>query len=133
MHAPTWRKSLSRHTLGVKNRAPRFYGAASVAAHRHQIRAIPNLARESLFIMVQNTSHAPFQCIPPFVPPRTSRTSGFTLSGLSYPLRPHALEWFFGPTRNRRSVVMSTLEQLYAEAEKRRVENQLPYAGAVSP
>jgi rhodanese-related sulfurtransferase len=28
---------------------------------------------------------------------------------------------------------MSTLEQLYAQAEKRRVENQLPYAGAVSP
>ena len=28
---------------------------------------------------------------------------------------------------------MSTLEQLYAQAEKRRVETQLPYAGAVSP
>lgn len=28
---------------------------------------------------------------------------------------------------------MSTLEQLYAQAEKRRNENQLPYAGAVSP
>jgi rhodanese-related sulfurtransferase len=28
---------------------------------------------------------------------------------------------------------MSTLEQLYAQAEKRRVESQLPYAGAVSP
>ena len=28
---------------------------------------------------------------------------------------------------------MSTLEQLYAQAEKRRVENHLPYAGAVSP
>src|SRR5258707_6316370 len=28
---------------------------------------------------------------------------------------------------------MSTLEQLYAQAEKRRTENQLPYAGAVSP
>jgi len=28
---------------------------------------------------------------------------------------------------------MSTLEQLYAQAEKRRIENQLPYAGAVSP
>jgi rhodanese-related sulfurtransferase len=28
---------------------------------------------------------------------------------------------------------MSTLEQLYAQADKRRVENQLPYAGAVSP
>jgi len=28
---------------------------------------------------------------------------------------------------------MSTLEQLYAQAEKRRHENQLPYAGAVSP
>jgi rhodanese-related sulfurtransferase len=28
---------------------------------------------------------------------------------------------------------MSTLEQLYAQAEKRRVDNQLPYAGAVSP
>ncbi len=28
---------------------------------------------------------------------------------------------------------MSTLEQLYAQAEKRRVENQLPYAGALSP
>jgi rhodanese-related sulfurtransferase len=28
---------------------------------------------------------------------------------------------------------MSTLEQLYVQAEKRRLENQLPYAGAVSP
>jgi len=28
---------------------------------------------------------------------------------------------------------MSTLEQLYAQAEKRRGENQLPYAGAISP
>ncbi len=28
---------------------------------------------------------------------------------------------------------MSTLEQLYAQAEKRRVENKLPYAGALSP
>ncbi|MEX3932600.1 rhodanese-like domain-containing protein [Paraburkholderia phymatum] len=28
---------------------------------------------------------------------------------------------------------MSTLEQLYSQAEKRRVENQLPYAGAVTP
>jgi rhodanese-related sulfurtransferase len=28
---------------------------------------------------------------------------------------------------------MSTLEQLYAQADKRRNENQLPYAGAVSP
>ena len=28
---------------------------------------------------------------------------------------------------------MSTLEQLYAQAEMRRQENQLPYAGAVSP
>ncbi|MFP6559565.1 rhodanese-like domain-containing protein [Paraburkholderia sp. B3] len=28
---------------------------------------------------------------------------------------------------------MSTLEQLYAQAEKRRVENHLSYAGAVSP
>lgn len=28
---------------------------------------------------------------------------------------------------------MSTLEQLYGEAEKRRVANQLPYAGALSP
>jgi rhodanese-related sulfurtransferase len=28
---------------------------------------------------------------------------------------------------------MSTLEQLYAQAGKRRVENQLPYAGAASP
>ncbi|MEW6340358.1 MAG: rhodanese-like domain-containing protein [Paraburkholderia sp.] len=28
---------------------------------------------------------------------------------------------------------MSTLEQLYAQAEKRRIENQLPYAGALSP
>ncbi|MDE1183893.1 rhodanese-like domain-containing protein [Paraburkholderia sp.] len=28
---------------------------------------------------------------------------------------------------------MSTLEQLYAQAEKRRADNQLPYAGAVSP
>ncbi|WP_028216848.1 rhodanese-like domain-containing protein [Paraburkholderia oxyphila] len=28
---------------------------------------------------------------------------------------------------------MSTLEQLYAQADKRRVENQLPYAGAISP
>jgi rhodanese-related sulfurtransferase len=28
---------------------------------------------------------------------------------------------------------MSTLEQLYGQAERRRVENQLPYAGAVSP
>ncbi|MFP3568798.1 rhodanese-like domain-containing protein [Paraburkholderia sp. SIMBA_030] len=28
---------------------------------------------------------------------------------------------------------MSTLEQLYAQAEKRRTESQLPYAGAVSP
>lgn len=28
---------------------------------------------------------------------------------------------------------MSTLEQLYAQADKRRVENQLPYAGALSP
>lgn len=28
---------------------------------------------------------------------------------------------------------MSTLEQLYAQAEKRRDEHQLPYAGAVSP
>ncbi|PLZ02793.1 sulfurtransferase [Burkholderia sp. WAC0059] len=28
---------------------------------------------------------------------------------------------------------MSTLEQLYGEAEKRRNENQLPYAGAVLP
>jgi len=28
---------------------------------------------------------------------------------------------------------MSTLEQLYTQADKRRVENQLPYAGAVSP
>lgn len=28
---------------------------------------------------------------------------------------------------------MSTLEQLYAQADKRRAENQLPYAGALSP
>ncbi|CAB3747346.1 rhodanese-like domain-containing protein [Paraburkholderia humisilvae] len=28
---------------------------------------------------------------------------------------------------------MTTLEQLYAQAEKRRVDNQLPYAGALSP
>ncbi|MGF6753818.1 rhodanese-like domain-containing protein [Paraburkholderia sp. GAS334] len=28
---------------------------------------------------------------------------------------------------------MSTLEQLYAQAGKRRIENQLPYAGALSP
>jgi rhodanese-related sulfurtransferase len=28
---------------------------------------------------------------------------------------------------------MSTLEQLYAQAEKRRLDNQLPYAGALSP
>ena len=28
---------------------------------------------------------------------------------------------------------MSTLEQLYSQAEKRRVDNQLPYAGAVTP
>ena len=28
---------------------------------------------------------------------------------------------------------MSTLEQLYASADKRRTENQLPYAGAISP
>jgi len=28
---------------------------------------------------------------------------------------------------------MSTLEQLYAQADKRRTEHQLPYAGAVSP
>jgi rhodanese-related sulfurtransferase len=28
---------------------------------------------------------------------------------------------------------MSTLEQLYAQADARRTENQLPYAGAVSP
>jgi rhodanese-related sulfurtransferase len=28
---------------------------------------------------------------------------------------------------------MSTLEQLYAQADKRRAENQLPYAGAISP
>nr|WKF56486.1 hypothetical protein HUO10_000944 [Paraburkholderia busanensis] len=28
---------------------------------------------------------------------------------------------------------MSTLEQLYAQAEKLRTENQLPYAGAISP
>ncbi len=28
---------------------------------------------------------------------------------------------------------MSTLDQLYAQADKRRVENHLPYAGAVSP
>ena len=28
---------------------------------------------------------------------------------------------------------MSTLEQLYAQADKRRAENQLPYAGAFSP
>src|SRR5215469_8837301 len=28
---------------------------------------------------------------------------------------------------------MSTLEQLYSQADKRRVDNQLPYAGAVSP
>ncbi|HEY3596216.1 MAG TPA: rhodanese-like domain-containing protein [Paraburkholderia sp.] len=28
---------------------------------------------------------------------------------------------------------MSTLEQLYAQAEKHRLENQLPYAGALSP
>jgi rhodanese-related sulfurtransferase len=28
---------------------------------------------------------------------------------------------------------MSTLEQLYAQAEKRRIDHQLPYAGAVSP
>ena len=28
---------------------------------------------------------------------------------------------------------MSTLEQLYALAEKRRLDNQLPYAGALSP
>jgi rhodanese-related sulfurtransferase len=28
---------------------------------------------------------------------------------------------------------MTTLEQLYAQADQRRVENQLPYAGALSP
>lgn len=28
---------------------------------------------------------------------------------------------------------MSTLEQLYSQADKRRTENQLPYAGALSP
>ena len=28
---------------------------------------------------------------------------------------------------------MSTLEQLYAQADKRRVDSQLPYAGAISP
>jgi rhodanese-related sulfurtransferase len=28
---------------------------------------------------------------------------------------------------------MTTLEQLYAQAEKRRIDNQLPYAGALSP
>src|SRR6201995_2804758 len=28
---------------------------------------------------------------------------------------------------------MSTLEQLYSQADKRRVDNQLPYAGALSP
>ncbi|HZZ02826.1 rhodanese-like domain-containing protein [Paraburkholderia sp.] len=28
---------------------------------------------------------------------------------------------------------MSTLEQLYAQADKRRIENQLPYAGAILP
>ncbi|MBV8576767.1 MAG: rhodanese-like domain-containing protein, partial [Acetobacteraceae bacterium] len=28
---------------------------------------------------------------------------------------------------------MSTLEQLYAQADKRRADNQLPYAGALSP
>ena len=28
---------------------------------------------------------------------------------------------------------MSTLDQLYSQADKRRVENQLPYAGALSP
>src|ERR1700742_4605047 len=28
---------------------------------------------------------------------------------------------------------MSTLEQILAQADKRRVENRLPYAGAVSP
>ncbi|APR35519.1 rhodanese-like domain-containing protein [Paraburkholderia sp. SOS3] len=28
---------------------------------------------------------------------------------------------------------MTTLEQLYVQAEKRRIDNQLPYAGALSP
>jgi hypothetical protein len=59
MHAPSWRKTLSRRALGVKKRARRLGRAASLAAYRHQIRAIPNLARESLFIMVQNNILAP--------------------------------------------------------------------------
>jgi rhodanese-related sulfurtransferase len=34
---------------------------------------------------------------------------------------------------SRRQAVMSTLEQILAQADVRRTENQLPYAGALSP
>jgi hypothetical protein len=54
----------------VKNRALRFCAAASLAAYRHQFRAIPNLARESLSIMVQIFRHAPFECMSPFLSSR---------------------------------------------------------------